>query len=85
MIIGHQNNENIPSQRCKLAVRLQTPAREKTKGKEHMMETSIVAVCQKAYISKKRHHRKKTEYIRRITFPMTVLYGKHVFCLQGMN
>ena len=75
--------------RCKLVVRRQILAREKTIELESMIETYIVAIYSRAYISKKREiAQEKTEDILGITFSLIALYGKYFLknsCLNFMN
>lgn len=53
LIIGHQNNEVIQLQRCKLAVGSQILTRE-DKGKGTYDKTYIAAVCWRVYILRKK-------------------------------
>lgn len=76
LIIEHQNNEVIPLQRCKLAVRLQILARKKTKGREHMIKPILLLPARKPIAQERERHHRKTEDILGIAFPMMAFYGK---------
>lgn len=82
LIIEHQNNEVIPLQRCKLAVRLQILARKKTKGGEHMIKPILLLPAHEPIAQERERHHRKTEDIRGIAFPMMAFYGKYLHCMN---
>lgn len=82
LIIGHQNNEVIPLQRCKLAARLQILSGKKTKGREHMIKPILLLPAREPIAQERERHHRKTEDILRIAFFMTAFYGKYLHCMN---
>lgn len=76
--IEHRNNGVIPLLRCKLEVRWQIIAREKTKGREYrIIETYCYYLPKSLYFKTREISQKRTEGVLGITFSLTALCGKH--------